>query len=139
VQRLLDSDPNLRVVVKDFPVLGPGSLEAARIGLAAKKQFNAEQNEAFHVRLMQSRGQVNGERATALAVELGADPVKLQADVNSDAVRDIIAENVDLADRLGLTGTPAWVIGDRVISGAVGTERLAASVANVRQCGSATC
>jgi protein-disulfide isomerase len=139
VQRLIDSDPNLRVVVKDFPVLGPGSLEAARIGLAAKKQFNAEQNEAFHVRLMQSRGQVNGERATALAIELGADPTKLQADVNSDAVRDIIAENLDLADRLGLTGTPAWVIGDRVISGAVGTERLAASVANVRQCGSATC
>jgi protein-disulfide isomerase len=139
VQRLIESDPNLRVVVKDFPVLGPGSLEAARIGLAAKQQFTPEQNEAFHVRLMQTRGQVNGERATALAVELGADPARLQADVNSDAVRDIIAENVDLGDRLGLTGTPAWVIGDRVISGAIGTERLAASVANVRKCGSATC
>jgi protein-disulfide isomerase len=139
VQQLIEADPNLRVVVKDFPVLGPGSLEAARIGLAAKQQFTPEQNETFHVRLMQSRGQINGERATALAVELGADRAKLEADVNSDAVRDIIAENVDLGDKLGLTGTPAWVIGDRVISGAIGTERLAASIANVRKCGTATC
>jgi len=139
VEKLVAADPNLRVVVKDFPVLGPGSLEAARFGLAVKNQFTPEQNAEFHVRLMKSRGQINGERAAALAVEMGADPAKLQADVNSDAVRDVIAENVDLGDRLGLTGTPAWVIGDRVISGAIGTERLAASIANVRNCGTATC
>lgn len=139
VQKLIADDPNLRVVVKDFPVLGPGSLEAARFALAAKNQFTPQQNAEFHVRLMQTRGQINGERAAALAVEMGADPAKLQTDVNSDAVRDIIAENVDLGDKLGLTGTPAWVIGDRVTSGAIGAERLAASIANVRKCGAATC
>lgn len=139
VEKLIEADPNLRVVVKDFPVLGPGSLEAARFGLAAKNQFTPEQNAEFHMRLMKTRGQINGERAAALAVEMGADPARLQRDVNSDEVRDIIAENVDLGDRLGLTGTPAWVIGDRVISGAIGAERLGASIANVRNCGSATC
>ncbi len=139
VQALIDADPGLRVVLKDFPVLGPGSLEAARVGLAAKNQFTNEQAAEFHVRLMASRGQINGERAAALATEMGADADKLQADVNSDEVRDVIARNVELGDRLGLTGTPAWVVGDRVISGAVGAERLGASIENVRRCGTTSC
>ncbi|MCC5978715.1 MAG: DsbA family protein [Salinarimonas sp.] len=139
VEAMIAFDPDLRIVLKDFPVLGQGSLDAARIGLAAMEQFDNETATEFHVRLMRIRGQANGENAARLAVELGADPDRLEADANSERVREILTENFDLADNLNLTGTPAWVIGDTVISGAVGPERLGEAVANVRSCGRATC
>lgn len=136
---MIEADPNLRVVLKDFPVLGPGSLEAARIALAAQKQLSPEDAGRFHVSLMETRGQVNGERATSLAREMGLDMARLEADANSPAVRETLATNYQLADDLGLTGTPAWVIGDQVVSGAVGRERLGAAVQNVRRCGTVVC
>lgn len=136
---MIEADPNLRVVLKDFPVLGPGSLEAARIALAAQKQLSPEDAGRFHVSLMETRGQVNGERATSLAREMGLDMARLEADANGPAVRETLATNYQLADDLGLTGTPAWVIGDQVVSGAVGRERLGAAVQNVRRCGTVVC
>lgn len=139
IHAMVRADPNLKVILKDFPVLGPGSLEAARIALAAKNQLSPEQAGEFHVRLMETRGQVNGERATSLAREMGLDVARLEADANSDAVRSVLATNFQLADDLGLTGTPAWVIGDQVVSGAVGQERLGAAVMNVRRCGTVVC
>ncbi|KPQ12651.1 MAG: Protein-disulfide isomerase [Saliniramus fredricksonii] len=139
VDAMIAADPDLRVVLKDFPVLGQGSLDAARIGLAAMEQFDNETAGEFHIQLMRMRGQANGDNAARLAVELGADPDRLEADANSARVRDTLTENFELADDLGLTGTPAWVIGDAVISGAVGPERLGAAVANVRACGLAEC
>ncbi len=139
VEAMIAADPDLRVVLKDFPVLGQGSLDAARVGLAAMEQFDNETAGDFHMQLMRIRGQANGDNAARLAVELGADPDRLEADANSARVRDILTENFELADDLGLTGTPAWVIGDAVISGAVGPERLGEAVANVRACGLAEC
>lgn len=139
VEAMIAADPDLRVVLKDFPVLGQGSIDAARVGLAAMAQFDNETAIEFHTRLMRVRGQANGENAARLAVELGADPDRLEADVNGARVRETISGNFELADDLGLSGTPAWVIGDAVISGAVGTERLGRAVANVRECGRAEC
>lgn len=136
---MIDVDPNLRIVLKDFPVLGPGSLEASRIALAAKKQLSPEQAGEFHIRLMETRGQVNGEGAMSLAREIGLDVARLETDANGEAVRATLAQNYQLADDLGLTGTPAWVIGDQVVSGAVGRERLGAAVQNVRRCGTVVC
>ncbi len=139
VEAMIAFDPDLRVVLKDFPVLGQGSIDAARIGLAAMEQFDNDTAAEFHVRLLGARGQANGENAARLAVELGADPDQLEADANSARVRDMLTENFELAENLNLTGTPAWVIGDTVISGAVGPERLGEAVANVRSCGSVAC
>lgn len=136
---MIEADPNLRIVLKDFPVLGPGSLEAAQIALAAQKQLSVEDAGQFHIRLMETRGQVNGERALSLAREMGLDIARLEADAESPAVRETLATNYQLADDLGLTGTPAWVIGDQVVSGAVGRERLGAAVQNVRRCGTVVC
>jgi protein-disulfide isomerase len=139
VQTLVKSDPKLRVVLKDFPVLGPDSLEASRVALAVKNQFSGEKLFDFHVKLMESRGRANGERALALAKEMGADVARIQKDMQATSVREALQENVELGDKLGLTGTPAFIVGQNVIPGAVGLEPLKQVVANVRQCGKAEC
>jgi protein-disulfide isomerase len=139
MRALMQSDPKLRVVLKDFPVLGPDSVEASRVALAVKHQLKPEKLFDYHVKLMESRGRVNGERAMAVAKEMGLDMARLQKDVDGPEVKAAIQENVVLGDKLGLTGTPAFVVGDEVISGAVGLEPMRKTVAGVRQCGKAVC
>jgi protein-disulfide isomerase len=139
VRALMKNDPKLRVVLKDFPVLGPESVEASRVSLAVKNQFKGDKLFDFHVKLMETRGRINGERAIAVARELGVDTAKLQRDMESAEVKQAIQDNVVLGDKLGLSGTPAFVVGDEVISGAVGIEPLRKTVAGVRQCGRAVC
>ncbi|MGO4705143.1 DsbA family protein [Microvirga sp. 2MCAF38] len=139
LQTLTKSDPKLRIVLKDFPVLGPESVEASRVALAAKNQLSADKLFEYHTKLLESRGRVNGDRAIAVAKEMGLDVARLQKDMNGTDVKAALAENADLGDKLGLTGTPAFIIGDEVISGAVGLDPLKKVVASVRQCGKATC
>jgi protein-disulfide isomerase len=139
LQALMKGDPKVRLVLKDFPVLGPESVEASRVALAVKKQLEGEKLFEYHVRLMETRGRVNGERAIAVAKEMGVDAAKLQKDMEAPEVRATIQDNVVLGDRLGLSGTPAFVVGDEIISGAVGLEPMRKTIAGVRQCGKAVC
>ena len=139
VRALVKSDPKLKLVIKDFPVLGPDSVEASRVALAVKNQIQGEKLFDYHVRLMESRGRVNGERALALAKEMGLDTARVQKDMEAADVKAALQENVGLGDKLGLTGTPAFIIGGEIIPGAVGIEPLRQVVAGVRQCGKATC
>jgi protein-disulfide isomerase len=139
VQTLVKSDSKLRVVLKDFPVLGPDSVEASRVALAARKQLQGDKLFDYHMKVMESRGRVNGERALAVAKEMGLDVARLQKDMESLEVRNALQENMGLGDKLGLTGTPAFIVGDEIIPGAVGIEPLKQVVANVRQCGKASC
>jgi protein-disulfide isomerase len=139
LQALMKADPKLKVVLKDFPVLGPESVEASRVALAAKKQLKGEKLFEYHVKLMETRGRVNGERAMAVAKEMGVDAARLQKDMEAPDVKATLQENVSLGDKLGLSGTPAFVVGDEVISGAVGLEPMRRTVAGVRQCGKAVC
>ena len=139
VQTLMKSDPKLRVVLKDFPVLGPDSVEASRVALAVKNQLQGQKLLDYHVKVMDSRGRVNGERAIAVAKDMGVDVARLQKDMEGAEVRGALQENMALGDKLSLTGTPAFVIGETVIPGAVGIDPLKQVIANVRQCGKATC
>jgi protein-disulfide isomerase len=139
VRALMKNDPKLRVVLKDFPVLGPDSVEASRVSLAAKQQLKGDKLFDYHAKLMETRGRVNGERAIAVAKEMGIDAARLQRDMESAEVKQAIQENLVLGDKLGVSGTPAFVVGDEVISGAVGIEPLRKTVAGVRQCGKAVC
>ena len=136
---LMKADPKLRVVLKDFPVLGPDSVESSRVGLAVKQQLKGDKLFDYHARLIETRGKVNGERAMAVAKEVGVDMARLAKDMEGPEVRAALQENMSLADKLGLTGTPAFVIGDEVISGAVGVEPIRRTLAGVRQCGKAVC
>jgi protein-disulfide isomerase len=139
VQTLVKADPKLRVVLKDFPVLGPDSVEASRVALAVGKQLQGEKMMSYHVKLLESRGRVNGERAMAVAKDMGVDMAKLQKDIEGAEVRNALQENMALGDKLSLTGTPAFIIGETVIPGAVGAEPLKQVVNNVRSCGKASC
>jgi protein-disulfide isomerase len=88
---------------------------------------------------METRGRVNGERALAVAKEMGADMARLQRDMEATEVRTALATNVELGDKLGLTGTPAFIIGEEVIPGAVGLDPLKQVIGNVRKCGKSSC
>jgi protein-disulfide isomerase len=139
VQTLVKSDPKLRVVLKDFPVLGPDSVEASRVALAVKNQLQGQKLFDYHVKVLDSRGRVNGERAMAVAKDMGVDMARLQKDMESPDIRSALQENMALGDKLSLTGTPAFIIGETVIPGAVGLDPLKQVVDNVRHCGKASC
>ena len=123
VKKLIKSDPNVRVVLKQFPVLGPGSVEAAKVAVAL--QMTAPDKYAeFHDAMLAEPGQVNGEKALAVAQSVGVDPNVLKAKLNSDEVKQTITDSYDIAGKLNLTGTPSFVTHKEVIVGAVGYNTL---------------
>ncbi len=128
---LLDDDADVRIVYKEFPILGPQSVTAARIALAAHRQ-DPDKYMAFHVALMASRARLNEDRALQMALELGFDVDGLKADMNSDEIGRIIQDNIELARLLGINGTPSFVIGDQLIPGAVSLDTLKELIARAR-------
>ena len=136
---LIKNNPDLRVVIKEFPVLGPKSVEAAQVAAALHKQFDGPKYWAFHQRLMLSRGQVGRTEAMAAAQASGADMIRLQRDLESADVRLAINEVMQIADALNMTGTPSYIIGDEVVVGAVGAPQIQAKIDNVRKCGKTSC
>ncbi|WP_406853579.1 DsbA family protein [Alsobacter sp. KACC 23698] len=139
MREMAKTDPKLRIVIRDFPVLGPDSVEASFVAVAAKNQIKADKYFDFHQKLLESKGRVGKERAIAVAKEFGVDPVRLAKDVESAETRAAVEETMKVADTLKLQGTPAFVVGDDIIFGSQGVEPLRAAVANVRQCGKAAC
>jgi protein-disulfide isomerase len=139
LQKMVAEDKNVRIITKDFPVLGQGSVEAATVAVAAKQQLNAEKLWAFHQKLLTVRGQVGKQQALDAAKEIGADMAKLTKDMESPVVRAAIEENVQIADALGLTGTPSYLVGDDIVVGAVGFADLKGRVDNIRKCGKSNC
>lgn len=139
VQALIKADPKLRVVIKDFPVLGPESLEASQIALAVKQQLKGDRLFEYHQKLLDAKGRVNAAKALQVAKEMGLDTVRLQKDAQGPEVKAALAENRGLGDKLGLSGTPAFIIGDEIIPGAVGVDPIRKTIADVRQCGHAAC
>ena len=120
LRELLDEDDGLRVVFKDMPVLGPDSVRAARAALASRQQ---DGYVPFHFALMASDDlSLAGIRATAKGV--GLDPDRLEADMEGPEVSAVLEANYALAHELGIEGTPAFVIGDQLIPGAVEKSRL---------------
>jgi protein-disulfide isomerase len=121
---LIKTDSNLKFVLKEFPVLGEGSVEAARVAVAARMQDASGKKYAeFHQKLLGSRG-ADKVRALAVAEEVGFDMSRLKRDMGSDEVKKTIDENMKLAEALGVSGTPSYVIGEEVVVGAVGLDAL---------------
>lgn len=124
IDRLLKEDPKLRIVYREFPVLGPDSEVAAKVSLAAAK---AGKYGAFH-RALFAQGRPEARAVSGVAKQLGIDP---GAGNTPDATREL-ANNMELQRALNLTGTPSWVIGNKVLSGAVGYDALKAAIAEAR-------
>ena len=139
IARLMKADPNLKVVLKDFPVLGPGSVEAAHVATALRNQFKTEKFWDFHQKLLGARGQVGKAQALAVAKDLGADMDKLEKDMAAPAIKESIQEVALLADQLNLTGTPSFVIGQDVVVGAIPYDEMKSKVDNVHKCGKVAC
>ena len=139
LRALMKADPKLRIVLRDLPVLGPDSIEAAKVAIAAKSQLSGDKVFEYHARLLEGRGRVGGEQAVALAKSMGLDMARLQRDLGGTDVQTTIAGNSTIAERLGMTGTPAYVVGQEVISGAVGAEPLRQAIEAARKCGNASC
>ncbi|MER2266497.1 DsbA family protein [Methylobacterium oxalidis] len=139
VQALIKGDPKLRVVIKDFPVLGAESLEASQMAVAAKQQIKGEKLFEFHQKLLESKGRVNGAKAIQVAKEMGLDTARLQKDATGPEVKAALTENRALGDKLGLSGTPAFIVGGEIIPGAVGVDPIRKTITDVRQCGHASC
>jgi protein-disulfide isomerase len=136
---LMKDDGKLKVVLKEFPVLGPGSVEAAKVAVAVRMQDKSGKKYLdFHQKLLGGRGKADKARALAVAKEVGMDMARLDKDMASDEVRVSLEESLKLAETLGLNGTPSYVIGDDVVVGAVGMDALRGKIAMAR-CGKETC
>lgn len=137
---LMSSDKKLRVVLKEFPVLGPGSVEAAQVAVAVRMQDpTGEKYLAFHDKLLTSRGQADKAKAMAAANDVGVDMAKLTTDMASDEVKASLEESFKLAEQLGLNGTPSYVVGSDVVVGAVGLAALKDKVKAARCGATASC
>ncbi len=131
MKAVLEEDPGLRVVFKEFPILGPDSLVAARAALASRNQDPAKYVE-FHDALMSTRGRLTQPRILEIAADVGFDTERLVADMAAPEFAAAIERNLALARALGLNGTPTFVIGDRLIPGAVDLDTLKNLIAEAR-------
>ena len=137
---LLKNDGKLKFVLKEFPVLGEGSVQAAQIAAAVRMQdkTGGKKYLEFHQKLLGGRGQADRARALAVAKEVGLDVAQIEKDMTSDEVKATIEENFKLAKALGISGTPSYIIATDVVMGAVGLNTLKAKV-NSARCGKAMC
>ena len=130
VAELVETDPDLRVVYKEYPILGPGSQFAARAALASAKQGKYA---SFHHALMEADGQVTEQTVIEVARTVGLDIERLRADMEDPAIQEAIARNLQLANALGITGTPSFIIGQELVPGAVDLGTLLGLIDRARE------
>jgi protein-disulfide isomerase len=137
VVALVDGDPNLKLMLRQFPILSQGSVDAAKVGVLVAK--SGVDYWSFHQALFTGRGQVDGETALRAAADLGLKPEDLRAKLADPEVGAALDNSYKLAQQLQISGTPTFIIGDEVIPGAVGVDVLRAKIANIRKCGNTRC
>lgn len=132
LEALLKEDRNLRIVYKEFPVLGPASVTASRVALAARKQGKYEQ---FRRAMMAQKGQIDDEVVMRVAQSVGLDMGRLKTDMEAPEIEQILKSNLELAVALGVQGTPAFVVGDTMAPGAADIDALRKLIAAARKHG----
>lgn len=130
LKSVVDGDKKLKVIFKDLPILGPTSETAAKWALAAHMQGKYFE---FHQAMMKHQGPITDDVLEKAAKEAGADVAKIKTDMNSTDVTVQIEKNKALANQMGISGTPAFVIGQEVIPGAVPKETIEQKIAEVRK------
>jgi len=135
MQNVLDlqkEDPKIRFVWKELPILGPVSEFAARGAMAAQKQGKYLD---YHVAVMGARGQLTPDMVLKRAAAAGIDVERLKRDMDDPEIAKYLNENLELAHRLGITGTPGFIIGGKLVPGAIGKEQMKKLVAEARAAG----
>ena len=121
LKKLIADNPDLRVIHREWPILGEASAAVARLALAAQEQGAYEK---MHIALMQSTGALDEGRALAIAAELGLDVEKLKSDAKKPAYQGHIQKTADFAREIDLAGTPAIIIGDEIARGLAGIDQI---------------
>jgi len=134
LEALLKEDPRIRVVYKEFPILGPMSLVASQVSLAALKQ-STQKYARLHTALMSLKGELTQDSILKTAESVGLDVTKLKAEMTGRDIEALIKRNYDLADTLKITGTPAFIIGTAMSPGAVDLATFRKMVADARKPG----
>lgn len=130
VEKAIAADPELRVVYKEFPILGAGSIAATKAALAARQQNKyAEIHDAF----MAHKGKLDESSVIKVAASIGLDIEQLKTDMEDDKITKAISRNHDLARALHITGTPGFIIGDQLIPGAASLGTLQDAIQKVRK------
>lgn len=125
----LTTDPDLRIVYKEFPILGPNSVFAAKAALAAARQDAYQQ---FHEAIMASTGSADEAGVLAIAEQLKLDMEKLRSDMQSPEIQAEIERNLKLASALRINGTPGFVIGEEIVRGATNLETMKSLIDKAR-------
>jgi protein-disulfide isomerase len=132
LETLMKSDPQLRIVYKEFPILGPASVFAAKMALASRAQGKYL---AFHQAMMNTKGTIEDNVVLKVASSVGIDIAKAKADMDAPDNEDVIKRNFALADALDINGTPAFVVDGKLIPGAMSLDELKKLVAEARKDG----
>ena len=135
---LLSGDSNLKFVMKELPILSESSVEAHRVSTAVYRLYPDKYAE-FHNQLLGSPGQKDGNRALRVAQSMDMDINALNDEAQKNNVLIAFREVNELANSLGINGTPSYVIGDEVVFGALGEDVLREKIENMRKCGKTVC
>jgi protein-disulfide isomerase len=118
IQKLMETDGNVRYVFKEFPVLGPESVTAARAALAVWK-LQPDKYFPFHTALLESRGSLTEQRIMQIAKQVGLDPARVRDGMKDPGIEETIQANYALGRQLKINGTPAFIIGGELVPGAI--------------------
>lgn len=132
VEKLIASDGNIRIIIKEFPILGEESVVAARFAIAAQQQLGAEAYKALHDAMMSYKGDMSVSALTRLAETLDLDPITITAHMDSDEVSAVIAANRALGERLQIAGTPSFIMQDHILRGYVPLDGMRDIVSDLR-------
>ncbi|WP_208432887.1 DsbA family protein [Bartonella taylorii] len=131
IENLIKEHPDLRVIIKDLPILGTDSMAAHTVAYVFRKQF-PEKYPQFHKALLTSKSRVNEAKAIKIAVSLGADEKKLRNAIRDPNLQNSFKENIQIASTLNITGTPSYIIADKVFIGAVDKNILKEAIENIQ-------
>jgi protein-disulfide isomerase len=135
---IISNDPDVRFVLKEFPILGPDSVAAHKVA-AALKTLAPEKYRDFHLAMLGSKDHATEASAIAVAETLGVKEADLRAEMKARPNDEAVQKVYQLANSLGVTGTPSYVVGNEAVFGAIGESALTGKIANVRACGKTIC
>jgi protein-disulfide isomerase len=135
---LMAEDHNLKVILKQFPILSSGSIDAARVAVLVNQNPNINYWD-FHQKLFASRGEVGAGQALQVAEQMGGNRAELMLDMNGKHATEAIQASYKLAQELNVGGTPTYILGDELIPGAMPIDQIRQKIANLRKCGSTVC
>ena len=128
IMNLIADNNAVKVVMRELPILGDASVFTAKASLASQKQ---QKYEEFHVALMNNRSRNTEKSVLKIAKKIGMDVDQLQLDMNSSFVLDHIEESQKLSESLGISGTPAFVFGEKIVPGAIDLQAMKDLVAQI--------